>query len=239
MTPMLSHGESMATGMILTNGVRAACVIRGRDGKLYERVAIVQNPLAWRMNIMEMSARKAYFSPLLMSYLISSQTVWLSFGPRLPLPLIPAALLRLGALIALLWLSSWIPCMLDLAAYHGAEHMVLNSHGDLRIATVRASPRYHPNCSNTGTALGFLVAAFTCSAIPFGGFRGALLRIVTTLLLEHLFMYLVKRHRPRWSWLYIPGRVMQHFTTREPEDRHLELAIHAARLCLKGGKKRE
>ncbi|MCX6360912.1 MAG: DUF1385 domain-containing protein [Armatimonadetes bacterium] len=116
---------------------------------------------------------------------------------------------------------------LPLAAYHGAEHKVINAmdQGEpLEIDVVRRMPRVHARCgTNLIAGLGiYLAVTQALSAIKPGGLAeadGALIGAAAAWLLYRRLGPLLQR------W----------FTTREPNDHQLRAAIDAANDLMRAG----
>jgi uncharacterized protein YqhQ len=129
-------------------------------------------------------------------------------------------------------------------SYHGAEHKAIYCYEnglELTVENVRKQPRHHPRC---GTSFLFVVIVFS---IFFSIVIFTPLEITNTLLrmLLHLLMlpiivgitYEFNRYVGRHSNLLCrvlrrPGMWMQNFTTFEPDDSMIEVAILALKEVL-------
>ncbi|MEW6397777.1 MAG: DUF1385 domain-containing protein [Bacillota bacterium] len=123
--------------------------------------------------------------------------------------------------------------------YHGAEHKVIwayESGEPLLVERARSWPRLHPRC---GTA--FLLVAVVVSIICFAflGWPGLLWRVTSRLALLPLvagvaYEAIKFSARPGvlGRALAAPGLWLQGFTTREPDDSQIEVAISALRAVL-------
>lgn len=119
--------------------------------------------------------------------------------------------------------------------YHGAEHKCINciEHGmELNVDNVRTSSKQHKRC---GTS--FLIIVMMISIVFFMVVRvkGFLPRVVSRIVLipviagvSYEFLRLAGRS-DSWivNFLSKPGLWMQNMTTREPDDRMIEVAIAA------------
>ena len=132
--------------------------------------------------------------------------------------------------------------------YHGAEHKTIFCYErglDLTVENARAMPRHHPRC---GTSFLFVVIAVailaSCVVFALPGVRDVatnpLVRILLHLALVPVVVgvtyeinHFVGAH-DNWftKILAAPGLWMQNFTTFEPDDSMLEVAIHALKLVL-------
>ena len=130
--------------------------------------------------------------------------------------------------------------------YHGAEHKTIFCYEaglPLTVENVRAQTRHHPRC---GTSFLFVVifVSILMSSVIFGiwPIKNALVRTVVHLLLLPLvvgityeFNRWVGRHVQESSLAKLltrPGMWMQNFTTNEPDDSMIEVAIRSLELVL-------
>jgi uncharacterized protein YqhQ len=145
-------------------------------------------------------------------------------------------LVRIGLLLAYLYAISFKAEIARLFAYHGAEHKTINAYEaglPLDVANVRTQSTLHPRC---GT--GFLLAVMVVSAFVFGlvgrpplpillASRIVLIPLIAMLAYE--FIRFAGRHRtnPVVRVLIVPFLLTQKLTTREPDDRQIEVALAA------------
>lgn len=128
--------------------------------------------------------------------------------------------------------------------YHGAEHKTIFCYEaglELTVENVRPQPKHHPRC---GTSFLFvvIVVSILCSSVVFTFVDGsnALLRVLIHLLLlipvvgvTYEFNRYVGGHdTPLTRLLSRPGMWMQNFTTNEPDDSMIEVAIEAMKLVI-------
>jgi uncharacterized protein YqhQ len=145
-------------------------------------------------------------------------------------------LLRLAMLVGYIWLIGRMPDIRRVFAYHGAEHKTINAFeagADLTPASVAKFPLAHTRC---GTA--FLLTLVVLSLVVFtllGPLPFAWRLISRVLMLPVLagaaYEYL------RWTANHIqsrfvrlivaPNLALQSLTTREPDEKILEVAIAA------------
>ena len=125
-------------------------------------------------------------------------------------------------------------------SYHGAEHKAIwcyESRLPLTVENVRAQSRLHPRC---GTSFLFVVI---CISIIVGAFIRSdhmLIRMLLHLaflpliagLAYELNRYVGKNDNAFTNILRWPGMQMQHFTTYEPDDSMIEVAIEALKAVL-------
>ena len=130
--------------------------------------------------------------------------------------------------------------------YHGAEHKTIFCYEEglpLTVENVRKQTRHHPRC---GTSFLFVVifVSIIFSSIVFGiwPITNTLLRTVVHLLLLPLVVGVTYEFN-RWVGRHVqesgiakiltaPGMWLQNFTTNEPDDGMIEVAIRSIELVL-------
>ena len=130
--------------------------------------------------------------------------------------------------------------------YHGAEHKTIFCYEaglPLTVENVRVQPRHHPRC---GTSFLFVVifVSILLSSVVFGVWpiTNTLLRAAVHLLLLPLVVGITYEFN-RWVGRHVqdsglakiltaPGMWMQNFTTNEPDDGMIEVAIRSLELVL-------
>jgi uncharacterized protein YqhQ len=124
-----------------------------------------------------------------------------------------------------------------LFGYHGAEHKTINAYeadAELIPGEVQKHSIEHPRC---GTAFLLMVIVFSVVAHAITGrpdnfFLLILSRIVATPLVAGMayeFIKFTAKHseNPIIQAIIIPNLMLQHLTTRQPDDSMVEVAIHA------------
>jgi len=165
-------------------------------------------------------------------------------------------LVRMVIFMAYMLLVSRLNEMKRVFSYHGAEHKTIRCYEaglPLTVENVRAQTRLHPRC---GTS--FLLIVMVISILVFSVASSALLAIVPALeAMRGAFVYrlimivykllllplvvAVTYEINRWAGrhdnaftriLTAPGMWMQNFTTNEPDDSMIEVAITAVEAVL-------
>ncbi len=119
--------------------------------------------------------------------------------------------------------------------YHGAEHKTTHCfehNEELTVDNIRKYTTRHPRC---GTAFLFIVIIISMIVFSFIGVHNLLINIAARLVLIPLVMgisyeiiKLAGRSRnPVMRAVSLPGIALQKFTTREPDDSQIEVAIAA------------
>lgn len=147
-------------------------------------------------------------------------------------------LLRLILLVGYVWLIGFMPEIRRVFAYHGAEHKTINAYeagADLKPGTVSRFPLAHTRC---GTA--FLLTLVVLSLLVFTllGPLPLVWRLVSRVLMLPVLAGLAYEYL-RWTANHIrlrfvraivaPNLALQSLTTREPDEKMLEVAIAAFR----------
>jgi uncharacterized protein YqhQ len=166
------------------------------------------------------------------------------FLTKLVNPLIPNSVvfnivegvIRLAIFIVYLKVISLLPDIKRTFAYHGAEHKTVNAYEagvPLEVETVRQYDKAHTRC---GTSFLLVVMVIAVVVFSFVGrpalwlmvlFRVVLIPVIAALAYE--FIYFGARHYNNRlvKALLSPGLLLQSLTTREPDDRQLEVGIAA------------
>ena len=165
-------------------------------------------------------------------------------------------LIRMIIFMAYMILVSQMNEMKRVFSYHGAEHKTIRCYEaglPLTVENVRQQTRLHPRCGTSfllvvmvisilvfSVASSLLLSAFPALAAMSGSFLYRLLMIVFKLLLLPLIVA-VTYEINRWAGrndngftriLTAPGLWMQNFTTNEPDDSMIEVAIEAVKAVL-------
>lgn len=151
--------------------------------------------------------------------------------------------LRLAIFLIYLGIISRSSDVARVLAYHGAEHKVIHCHEaglDLTPANARGFSPCHPRC---GTAFLLIVMLIAVVIYGFFGWPNPLLRIVIRLAFlpviagvsYEALRWLARSDSGLTRVLVQPGLFLQRFTTREPDDGMLEVAITALNAVLDAG----
>lgn len=143
--------------------------------------------------------------------------------------------IRVGIFIGYLALVSLMKEMKRVWEYHGAEHKTIHcyEHGEeITVENVRKHTTKHPRC---GTSLFFTIMIISILIFAFTGwhnvFLNALIRILLVPLVAGVSLEFIKFAVKHDNWLFkvitAPGLMFQSFTTREPDDKQIEVAIAA------------
>lgn len=143
--------------------------------------------------------------------------------------------IRIGLFIGYLALVSMLKDMKRVWEYHGAEHKTIHCYEngeEMTVENVRKYTTRHPRC---GTSLFFTIMIISILLFSFTGwynvFLNALIRILLVPVVAGISLELIKFAVKRENWLFriltAPGLWFQSFTTREPDDSQIEVALAA------------
>jgi uncharacterized protein YqhQ len=153
-------------------------------------------------------------------------------------------LIRIAIFMGYMILVSQLKDMKRVFSYHGAEHKTIRCYEarlPLTVDNVRVQTRLHPRC---GTSFLFVVViisillfALVSAVIPTANMLVKLLVRLALLPLVVSISYECNRFVGRHdNWftriLTAPGMWFQHFTTNEPDDGMMEVAIEALTLVI-------
>ena len=128
--------------------------------------------------------------------------------------------------------------------YHGAEHKTIFCYEaglPLTVENARIQPKHHPRCGTSFLFVVIIVSILVSSIVfPYINWQNIwvrigvkLLRLVPVVGITYEFNRAVGAHDNKLTRiLSAPGMWMQNFTTNEPDDSMLEVAIEAMKLVL-------
>lgn len=157
-----------------------------------------------------------------------------SFGSVYTLNL-AEGLLRVVILIGYVAGIGRLPDVARVFAYHGAEHKAVNAYeagAPVQVDAARGCSRFHPRC---GTSFLLIVMLVAIVVFSFLGRPPLLLRLASRIAFIPIVAgvsYEILRAGARAAWLrplVLPGVWLQRLTTRDPDDRQLEVAVRALR----------
>ena len=149
------------------------------------------------------------------------------------------AVLRIAIFMTYMILVSRMKDIRRVFSYHGAEHKSIFCYErglELTVENVRKMPRHHPRCG-TSFLLVVIIVAILVNTVVFALFpvdnvflrmliQLALLPVVVGITYE-FNRYVGGHDNPVTNLLAKPGLWMQNFTTFEPDDGMMEVAIEA------------
>jgi len=145
-------------------------------------------------------------------------------------------IIRLLLLIGYLWGIGFAPDIARVFAYHGAEHKTINAYEDGAELTPAAVAKYsveHPRCGTAFLLILMVLSLFfftILGPLPFGWrliSRVVMIPILAGVAYEYLRWTANHLNSPFVRLIVKPNLALQHLTTREPDEKMLEVAITA------------
>jgi uncharacterized protein YqhQ len=173
-------------------------------------------------------------------YLPLVLTEWLGFENGFLFNIIDG-LFRLAFMLLYIFLITRWKEMQRIFEYHGAEHKTIfafESEGEVSVAAASRYPTVHPRCS---TSFLLLVVIVSVAIFVFLGkpdsIGDRLLRFAFIPVIGGVSYELLRlSSKPRFSrimhFIIWPGLFMQRYTTREPDQDQLEVAVAALKACI-------
>jgi len=146
--------------------------------------------------------------------------------------------LRIVIFLTYIWLTTKVSYIKRVWAYHGAEHKAIYCYEKalpLTVENVRAQSTLHPRC---GTSFLFLVMIISILVFSLATWNHLLIRFALRIALLPIVVaisYELIKLAGRYDnfltrIISAPGKALQRFTTREPDDEMIEVAIRALEL---------
>lgn len=141
---------------------------------------------------------------------------------------------KLSLLLIYISLISMTPLIKRVFKYHGAEHKVINAYENglpLTVENVQAQSRLHYRCGSSFLLFTVIVGMFIYFLVPADPFwfrivnRILLIPVVIGVSFEVLQFTNSLRNIPVLKYLGYPGLWLQLLTTKEPQDKQVEVAI--------------
>lgn len=144
-------------------------------------------------------------------------------------------LIRIGILLAYLFVLSLPKDMRRIFQYHGAEHKVVfnyESGKPLNVDNAQSFTTFHPRCGTCFLLVMLVIAMFVNALLPIDGFAAKLIARIALLPLTiglsyELIRFAARRQGTLMGLLTLPGLWLQRITTKEPDDSQAAIAIHA------------
>ncbi|WP_071460099.1 DUF1385 domain-containing protein [Bacillus massilinigeriensis] len=152
------------------------------------------------------------------------------------------SLFKLFLLLAYIYFVSLTPIVKRVFQYHGAEHKVINAYEngkELTVANVQAESRLHYRCGSSFILFTVIVGMFLYFLVPTDPLlvrvltRIALIPVVLGISFEVLQLTNKVRAIPGLKYLGLPGLWLQLLTTKDPDDKQVEVAISSFHMLLK------
>jgi uncharacterized protein YqhQ len=151
-------------------------------------------------------------------------------------------MIRMAFFLIMIFSFSLLKDIRRVFEYHGAEHKTVftwEAGLPLTVENARPQPRQHPRCGTSFLMVVMLVSIVLFSIIKFDSLlynmlvRIALIPVVAGLSYEIIRLSAKKEGGLVFKLITLPGIWMQNITTKEPDDKQLEVAIEALKESLK------
>ncbi|MEX2237272.1 MAG: DUF1385 domain-containing protein [Dehalococcoidia bacterium] len=145
-------------------------------------------------------------------------------------------LLRVALFILYIWAIGFVPDIRRVFAYHGAEHKTIHAYEAGEPLTVESIQRFSPAHPRCGTS--FLLVVALVSVVLFVALgrmdlpqllisRIVFVPIIAGIAYEVIRVGGTYQHIPLVAFLFKPNLFLQWFTTRQPDDAMVEVALDA------------
>ena len=148
---------------------------------------------------------------------------------------------KLLLVLSYIYLISLTPFIKRVFQYHGAEHKVINTFENglaLTVENVRSQSRLHYRCGSSFILFTVIVSVLIYTLVPTDPLwlrltdRILLIPVVLGTSFEVLQLTNKVRHIPVLKYLGYPGLWLQLLTTKEPDDKQIEVAISSFQALL-------
>ncbi|MEK4403141.1 DUF1385 domain-containing protein [Sporosarcina sp. FSL K6-6792] len=156
------------------------------------------------------------------------------FAPGKTAQILLESLFKLILLLTYVSLISMTPLIKRVFQYHGAEHKVINAYENklpMTVENVQAQSRLHFRCGSSFMLFTVIVGMFVYFLVPTDPFwlrivnRILLIPVVLGISFEVLQLTNSLRNVPVLKYLGYPGLWLQLLTTKDPDDKQVEVAI--------------
>jgi uncharacterized protein YqhQ len=151
-------------------------------------------------------------------------------------------LIRMSFFLIMIFSFSLIKDIRRVFEYHGAEHKTVftwEAGLALTVENARPQPRQHPRCGTSFLMVVMLVSIVLFSVIRFDSLvYNILVRVLLIPLVAGLSYEIIRISAKKEGGLFfklitLPGVWLQNITTKEPDDKQLEVALEALKESLK------
>lgn len=230
---VVALGESLVIGMkALAISAEQASVEENDEGE--EQAALSKGAIGLTLTFSLVFAVGLFFLlPLFLTSLLdldSGFAFWAVEG-----------VIRVGILIAYLWLISLMPDLKRVFQFHAAEHMAIHAHEAGEPLEAESAARFsqlHVRCGTAFLLIVMVISVFVFAAVGTPAFYWLVLsRIIGVPVVAGISYEVIRwagRHKDEGYVRVImtPGLWLQHLTTRRPDLTHLEVACEALKRVL-------
>lgn len=142
-------------------------------------------------------------------------------------------IVKVGFFVAYIYLISLLSDIKRVFQYHGAEHKSIQAYErdmELTLENVKKMPRLHPRCGTNFIFVVLMVSTFIFSFVSTESILlRSLLKVIMLPIVSGISYEIIKLagkgNDPFTKALVFPGLMLQKITTKEPDDRQIEVAI--------------
>ena len=147
-------------------------------------------------------------------------------------------IVRLGILLLYLTSISLVGEFRRVFQYHGAEHTAINAYEagvELKVAEAKKHSRFHPRCGTSFILIVTLISILLFSIMPNLGYfmrlayRILLIPVIGAISYEVLKLSDRYKNSKIMKILVAPGLALQSLTTKEPDEKMIEVALQAVK----------
>lgn len=232
-TPLIRGVIALIESMVL--GIQT--LMYSANAALEEEKAELSGGVLWGVIIAAMAFAVGVFfiAPLFLTNLLRAHI------PSAIIFNLVEGVIRVAIFIGYLKLISMMQDIKRVFAYHGAEHKSINAYEagvPLDVVSARSYSTANPRC---GTSFLFAVLVIAILVFSLVGRPSIGIMVISRILLlpviaalGYEFIYFTSRHadNPVMKALLTPGLWLQALTTREPDDKQLEVALSALKKVL-------
>lgn len=150
---------------------------------------------------------------------------------------------KMAIFILYIWAVAFMPDIRRTYEYHGAEHKSIFCHEaglPLTVENIKKQSRFHPRCGTSMMFVMLLLGIIVSAALPASLWNNLFLRFLTKILILPLVVgigYEITIFSGTHDNFVLriltgPGLWFQRITTREPDDKEIEVAIVALKASL-------
>lgn len=150
---------------------------------------------------------------------------------------------KMAIFVLYIWLVAFMPDIRRTYEYHGAEHKSIFCHEaglPLTVENIKKQSRFHPRCGTSMMFVMLLLGIVVSAALPASLWNNLFLRFLTKLLILPLVvgigyeLTILSGTHDNFVLRILtkPGLWFQRITTREPDDKEIEVAIVALKSSL-------
>jgi uncharacterized protein YqhQ len=150
--------------------------------------------------------------------------------------------IRMSFFLIMIFTFSLLKDIRRVFEYHGAEHKTVftwEAGLPLTVEHARTQPRQHPRCGTSFLMVVMLVSIVLFSIVKFDSLalnmltRIALVPVIAGVSYEIIRLSAKREGSLVFKMITLPGLWLQNITTKEPDDKQLEVAIYALKESLK------